>query len=520
MACSSQPACDILPPMRRLLTLILFYSFFLPLPGTLSFQGTLHAATEESGDALQELAKRVRTFRLSNGLRVIMYKRGTAPVFAGVVTVRVGGSDETIGETGISHMLEHMAFKGTPVIGTRDYKREKPLLEELEELAAAERKHGKLTEEQAARREQIDSQLKDLWVLGDFSNQYDKRGASGMNATTDKETTKYFVNFPRNAFEFWCWMESERILNPVMRQFYTERDVVMEERRMRFEDDPQGKLYEMMLAAVYSQHPYRNPVIGYDFDLSRLTATMVAGFHKLYYTPDNIVVAVVGDVDPDRDIAVLEKYFGRIPPGTRPPLPDITEPQQSGERRITLKTRASPQFYVSYRKPNYPHPDDAAISVMAEILVGSKISPLYTELVKRKKIASEIGYYEGPGDAYPNLMIFYASTTNPYRNQDVLDAFDAVIGRFKSGGITAEDLAIAKRSVAMQYLAHLKSNMSLAKDFSESEAIYNNWKASLDWYDDLVNVSVADVNRVAEKYLIEDARTIAVIENNASQERR
>jgi len=494
---------------RRVMRRIVCLALLLPLGFLLP---PAHAQSSDSTSALAEMASKVRTYTLKNGLRVILYNRGEAPVFSGAVVVRVGGSDEVVGETGISHIFEHMAFKGSDTVGTKDYGRERRLLARLEELAAESGAAQSLSPEQQKEWDEIHEELRSLWISDDFTRRYEKQGATGQNATTDKEYTKYFVNLPRSAFEFWCRMESDRLLNPVMRQFYQERDVVLEERRMRFEDDPGGRLYELLLGVAYQRHPYRAPVIGYEHDIRSLTATRLEEFRKRFYVPSNMVVSVVGKINPDEDMKVIEEYFGRLPKAP-PVVRDIdAEGPQEGERRIQLAMAASPEVIVAYRKPNYPDPDDAPISVMAEILAGSKISPLYTDLVKRKQVAASIGNDEGPGVAYPNLLMFSATVKAPHTTEQVLNAFDAVINRFRRTGATQEQLDVAKRSIGMTYLAHLQSNQSLALDFASSELVFGSWKASVDWYDAMSKVSLADIRRVAEKYLVPDSRTIATIE--------
>ncbi len=471
----------------------------------------------ESTQALKQLEEKVKYYTLSNGLRVIIYKRGVAPVFAGTIIVKVGGVNEVLGQTGLSHMLEHMAFKGTKTIGTTNFDKEKNLLKKLENLEFKVSKGVDLNEEEKKKHEAIMQELKSLWKLGDFNNLYDIRGANGLNATTDKELTKYFVNLPRNAFEFWCWIESERIVNPVMRQFYQERDVVMEERRMRFDDDPQGKLYEYLLGVAYLNHPYRNPVVGYEFDIKRLTATMAQDLHNKYYVASNMVLSIVGDVDPEKDIKTIEKYFSRIPAGSLTSEKLLTEPAQKGERRISLESSSAKHLYIAYHKPNYPDQDDPPISIMSEILSGSRVSPLYKNLVQKKKIVTAIEHDETPGYGYPNLLLFAAQPNSPNDNMDVLKAFDYEIDRFIKNGTTQEELDIAKRSVAMEYLAHLKSNISLAKDFASSLLIYDNHLASIDWYSKAMKVTLGDVKRVAGKYLRKDNRTVATIEDKAQE---
>jgi predicted Zn-dependent peptidase len=460
------------------------------------------------------MVSKVKTYTLSNGLKVIFYRRGDAPIFAGAVVVRVGGSDEQPGQTGISHLFEHMAFKGSRTVGTKDYGAERRLLERLEELALESNSGQNLSPDQKQEWDEIHQKLRDLWISDDFTVRYEKHGAVGQNATTDKEFTKYFVSLPRSAFEFWCKMEADRLIAPVMRQFYQERDVVLEERRMRYEDDPGGKLYELLLGTAYQRHPYRDPVIGYERDIRSLTARQLEAFRKRYYVPSNMVVAIVGRVDPESDIKIVEEYFGAIPSGDPVQRSIMEEGPQEGQRRSDISMAASPEVLVAYRKPNYPHPDDPPVSVMAEILAGGRTSPLYTELVKRKQIAASVGHDEGPGVAYPNLLMFAGTVKSPHSPDTFISAFDAVINRFQRSGPTAEQLEIAKRAIGVEYLGHLRSNQSLALDFATSQLAYGTWKASVEWYDKMLQVSLADIQRVAKQYLVPTQRTIGAIERS------
>jgi predicted Zn-dependent peptidase len=472
------------------------------------------AYANDSSSALQEMASKVKTYTLSNGLQVIFYRRGEAPIFAGAVVVRVGGSDEQPGQTGISHLFEHMAFKGSRTVGTKDYGAERRFLERLEELALESNAGQNLSPDQKREWDEIHQKLRDIWISDDFTVRYEKHGAVGQNATTDKEFTKYFVSLPRSAFEFWCKMEADRLIAPVMRQFYQERDVVLEERRMRYEDDPGGKLYELLLGTAYQRHPYRDPVIGYERDIRALTARQLEAFRKRYYVPSNMVVALVGRVDPESDIKIVEEYFGVIPSGSPVQRSIIEEGPQEGQRRSDISMAASPEVLVAYRKPNYPHPDDPPVSVMAEILAGGRTSPLYTELVKRKQIAASVAHDEGPGVAYPNLLMFAGTVKSPHSPDTFLSAFDTVINRFRRSGPTAEQLEIAKRSIGVEYLGHLRSNQSLALDFATSQLAYGTWKASVEWYDKMSQVSLADIQRVAKQYLVPTQRTIGTIERS------
>jgi len=465
------------------------------------------AATSESREALQQLSDRVTRLTLANGLRVLIFKRGTAPIFAGSVVVRVGGSDEAPGETGIAHMFEHMAFKGTPDIGTRDYAREKTLLQELERLAVREPLSG----DDRAAWERIHAELRALWVEDAFTREFSKRGSVGMNATTDTELTKYFEELPRNAFAFWCQMESERLVNPVLRQFYQERDVVLEERRMNHEDNPVTRLYEQLLATAFVRSSFRNPVIGFETDIRGLTATRLEAFRRRYYVPSNTVIALVGDVDRPGDRELLERWFGRFPTAPAPTRPKLDEPRQQGERRVTIEDRASSHLLLAYHKPNYPHPDDAPVTVLGEVLAGGKTSPLYLEIVQRQKLAASVSYEEAPGVSYPNLAMFSVPAKNAVASREVLRIIDQEIARVQRGGVSSAQLEIAKRSMAMEYLVQLESNSELARSLASTEALFGDFQAGVRWFDEMTNVTSDDVRRVAQVYFQRSLRTVAEI---------
>lgn len=493
---------------QRLAALRFVFLFFI----LMTTSGHLYAQTDESTQALDLMRRKVEMRTLPNGLRVIMYKRGWAPVFSGIVTVKVGGVDEKEGETGVSHMFEHMAFKGTKTLGTKDYQAEHHLLEELEKVMAQQNTKGQLSPELAKKRSEIESQLNKLWTGDEFVRLYRINGAEDMNATTSKELTTYMSSFPKSKFEFWCEHEADRLLNTVLRQFYQERDVVMEERRMRFDDSPAGKMYELLLGTSYVVHPYRTPVIGYEHDLRLLTASATEEFRKKFYVPNNIVVSVVGDIDSEKDFPIIERYFGKLPAGPNPPRPQIVEPAQQGERSVVLRALAAPQAYITYKKPNYPHPDDPPLSLMAEMLVGSRSSPMYKELVVNQKLVSSIDYDEAPGTAYPNLLIFAGTPKEPATNDAFIKAFDVELEKFKTNPVDVELLDIAKREIAMDYLMQLQSNLDLARSFASAELLHGGWEAVISWYESAMRVTVQDVQRVAKEYLQKDNRTISRIE--------
>lgn len=425
--------------------------------------------------------------------------------------MHLGGVDEQIGNTGGSHLLEHMAFKGTHQIGTIDYSKEKKLLAQLESLLGDGRQVSELSESEQAALKSLYEQLNKVWKKDEYSRIIRKVGGSGLNATTAKEITNYFVKLPRTALEHWCWLESERILHPVMRQFYKERDVVLEERRMRYVDDPGGQLYEAMLGTAYLSHPYRNPVIGYKFDVSRLTVSDVEALHSKYYVPNNMVIALVGDIDPKQAMPLIEKYFGRIPTGPYPGHPAEKESEQNGERSVVVRHDSEPQLGIAYKKPNYPHTDDPVLGVLTEILTGGRTSVLYKELVEKRKLSTSFSAFEAPGTGYPNLLFFYGDVRSPHTPEELLAGFDRAVRSFQKRGPTTAEMEIAKRKMAMSYLTDLRSNMSMARGLTSSELVHGSWQAGFDWYEQMLGVTQEDVRRAAREYLIPEKRTIGFV---------
>ena len=464
---------------------------------------------------IERFGSKVQRHTLSNGLRVLFYRRGMAAVFSSTISVRVGGVDEQVGSTGISHMLEHMAFKGTQSIGTSDYQREAELLRQVESLAP---QSANFTPSQASEWQRLHAELKTIWKSEEFSSNYEERGAVGLNATTDQELTSYFVSLPRSEFEFWAQTEADRILNPVMRQFYQERDVVMEERRMRSDNDPLGKFSEVLTGISFLVHPYRNPVIGYPEDIDHLTATAVANLHSKYYVPRNMVIALVGDVDPQRDIAILERYFGSIADRPVPERTSISEPRQEGERRVQLSSPATTFLALTYHKPVYPDPDDAPLSVFNEAIAGSSLSPLYKSLVERQHLATSIEWWEEPGVSFPNLFVYGLTVRAPNTAQTALLQFDreleAILG---PNGLNQSDIERAKRAITLQYVGRLKSSSAIASDLATLEALYGDWRTLIEWYDHAMDVSLADAKQVAKKYLRRENRSVGLLERRTQQ---
>lgn len=468
-----------------------------------------HAEPAATDSALKEIISRVSTSTLSNGMRVVWYQRPQSNVFSGAVVVRVGGVDEPQGYTGIAHLLEHMAFKGTPTIGTKDYPKEKKLLGKLEKLQQKKIKAGPLTKEEEAELARLNEELEKLWIHDDFSIRYDIEGSVGMNATTDKELTKYFTSLPKDAFEFWCAMESGRLIQPVMRQFYKEKDVVLEERRMRFEDSVDGKLYEKLIATAFNVHPYHQPVIGYEHDLANLTATDLSEFHKKHYVPKKIVVGIVGGIDPKVALPLMEKYFGRLP-AKEPPREDFpVEPAQEGERIVTLEKGENPVAYVGYHKPAYPHQDDIPLLLAADMLTGSATAPMHKKLVLETKKALDVSYFEVPGSMFPSLMTFGLTPAPGTSIDELITLFTKELATDIDTALTEQLLTESKKRLSVSFLASFKNSSSLASSLATSELVYGSWKEDIVWYDKIQKTTLDRVRAIAKRYFVNTERVVA-----------
>lgn len=335
---------------------------------------------EEAGS----LAGRVREHRLRNGLTVLALRRPGAPTVSLQMTFLAGGVDEPSGRTGMAHLLEHLLFKGTTRLGTRDWGRERPLLDAMEEVGTAldeERRRGEAADPTrlASLRERLaalQAEHRPLVVKDEIDGLYTRNGASGFNAFTTSDLTSYIVSLPANRLELWARIEAERMADPVLREYYAERDVVSEERRQRYDADPGGKLYEAFLSESFAAHPYGRPVIGWPSDLETLEARDTREFFKAYYGPDNAVVVAVGDVDPDAFFALMERYFGPLAARGSPRRLVTAEPPQPGPRRVEVVFDAEPRLIVGYHKPTLPHRDDYVFDVIESLLAEGRSSRL------------------------------------------------------------------------------------------------------------------------------------------------
>lgn len=473
-----------------------------------------HLSGSPIPESLKTLESEVERWTLPNGMRVLFVPRRTAPVFAGQIWVRVGGVDEEPGITGIAHFLEHMAFKGTKVIGTKDYSKEKPLLDELEKIVTTADNQAEALRSVQVR--DLYSELSELWIDNEFGRLYTNSGANGLNAMTAKDYTAYVVRLPSVAFEMWCWMESDRLLNPVFRQFYKEREVVQEERRRGYDDDPSGKMYEQLISLSFQKHPQGLPVIGYPADLKKLTATEMRKFYDDNYRSDLMVLVLVGDLDSKVVHEQVDRYFSRFPKAEAPLQKDPTpEPPQSEERKMVLELDAQPQVLIGYHKPTSPDPADAQFSVLHSLLSEGRSSILPQILVEDKKVALSVDTGEAPGERYPNLFLV-GGTPAPGVSADVLvNAIQDILDQYAASPPSEVSVREAKKRSRVSFLKLLDSDSGLASALGKSEALHGDWRDILKLYADIEATTPEDVQSLAKRFLRPSNRTIVEIKPSA-----
>src|SRR6266851_4562712 len=474
---------------------------------------------------LASFQKRITVKKLDNGLTVIICERPEAPVFSFDTHVDVGSVQDPMGQTGMAHMFEHMAFKGTDKIGTTDYASEKTALAKVEQAYAAYveerdksvgRNDQKLKELQKAWQDAI-AEAQKYVKPNEFPQILESNGAEGLNANTSLDETAYHYSLPQNRLELWAYLESTRFIHPVMREFYKERNVVIEERRMRTDSNPIGRLLEQFVTAAYQAHPYHRPTIGWMSDLNSFSATDAQKFFDEYYIPSNMVVAVVGDVKPSEAMPIIEKYFGRIPSHEKPDERTTTEPPQNSERRVVLRESSQPVYLEGYHRPDYLDKDDAVYDAIADLMSEGRTSRLYRALVRDKKIASVSAGFTGfPGTKYPHLFAFFAFPLPGHTPLEIEDAIHVEIERLKKEEITNDELKMIKTRAKANLVRGLAENEGLAFQLGEAQSRYGDWRESFRQVDRIDKVTKADIRRVANQIFVPTNRTVGIIENVSS----
>ncbi len=471
----------------------------------------------------------VKEHTLSNGMRLLLVERHDQPTIAAGWVARVGSANERPGMTGIAHLFEHMMFKGTRTIGSRNIQRDLELNDLQDKLRAEIR-----NEESVLRRRQqlgeiedmtdpkvrserhqrllgefakLVKEQQDLLVKGEFDNIFTKAGASATNAFTNTDVTYYHVTVPSNKLELWTWMESARLLEPVFREFYAERDVVTEERRMRTESTPTGKFEEAFQAMVWTAHPYHWPVVGWPSDVTSITREQANAFFATYYAPNNLTAVLVGDFDSAEALKLAERYFGRIranPQG----VPEIVtlEPKQLAEKRMNAEAETTPNTQVWYKSVPTGHRDEPALQVLSYLLNGQS-GRLNRSLVLDQKVATAAGAFPY-SRRYAGNLVLYGVAAGDRRPEEVEQAVYREIEKLQKEAVPAAELRKAKNQAQADAFRKLENNEALATQLAVADAS-GSLKAFLDQPGRIEAVGAADVQRVAATYLTRENRSVA-----------
>jgi predicted Zn-dependent peptidase len=483
------------------------------------------------------LADRVVEQKLTNGMTILMVERHQTPVVSLNMTFGVGGVNEQVGQTGLAHLYEHMAFKGTRTVGTKNYEKEQPVLEEWyrvgTELEQRQRDLARRGQEKPSSPEDravIEGLLKRFTELQEQAGQfvagnemallYQRQGGVGLNAATGKDLTRYMINLPANRLPLWAALEADRMAHPVLREFYKERGVVMEERRLRNDDSPSGLLYETFTSAAFRAHPYGVPTIGWESDILSLTPADTEAFFKAHYGPGNATIAIVGDIHPQDVMVLIEQTFGKIP--SAPPQPPIVtvEPPQRGERRVEVEFDAEPSVVIGFHKPALGHPDDYVFDVIDAVVGDGLTSRLYTNLVRENRIAASVNSDSNyPGVRSPNLFVLSATPLAPHTTGEIEAAIYAELERLKTEPVSAKELEKVLNNLDADLVRALRSNGGLASQLALYQTVAGDWRYMVKARDKIATVRPADIQRVAAEYFTKSNRTVATLVKKVGDKR-
>ena len=483
------------------------FIFFLLIP--------LYTGAVNISDFLKE---KVVVRKLSNGITLVMMDRGYAPTLAFNISFKVGSCDESYFNIGAAHLLEHMLFKGTDKIGTTDYKSEKVLLRKIEALGETIDKLT-LSNPQNIMLPEMRKQLKDLEEEASqyvISSHYDKiyteNGGVGFNASTSRDKTGYYIELPADRLKLWAELESERLLNPVFREYYTERENVFQERLMRYDSIGEGLFFEQFLAEAFLIHPYRHPTIGWKSNIHSLSLVEIRKFFRQYYIPSKMTITIVGKQDVNETHKIVKEYFEKIPSKPEPRGIALREEEPEGGKRFTLRYDSNPCIIMGWRKPAFPNKDDAVLDIASDILSGGKSSRLYRSLVVEKKMASRISAWNGtPGSRYENLFVVYAAPAAEHTCEELETEIYKEIETLKSD-VSIEEMNKVKNGIESQAIFSLNSNSSVAGLLSHYQTIHGDWKYFLTAEEMYKGITPQDVKNAVSKYLVKENAIVGILE--------
>jgi predicted Zn-dependent peptidase len=465
---------------------------------------------------IKELEKRVTDFTLANGLRVVVMERHQSPIVSFHTYVGVGSVNDPPGQTGLANLMGHMAFKGTESIGSRNWAEEKKALDAVDE--AYEKMEAEHNKGLGMKQEQFDL-LRSQWRLAvdaaqrlsdsaEYARILEENGATGVHSGSGWTALQSGYTLPSNRLELWFAMESQRLLHPVVREFDKERTQLIEDQN-KAQNNAQLRVIETLLSAAFTTHPFRVPGAGWPSDLAELKRSEGRAFLERAYVPGNIVLAMVGDVDPAEARRLAEKYFGPMPARPMPPELRTIEPPQQGPRTVELDIPAQIMVAVGFKRPSYLDKDDAALDVLHAILGNGSSGMAWRVLVQEKKVASAMQIRPSyPDGRYQNLFIFFAAPAAGFSVDQLQKAIDDLVGRFRVQKVSLDELNEAKAQTQAQEYERLASNATVAEMLAIHTAVYGDWKKLYTLIDDVAKVTEDDVLRVAQRYLNSNNRTM------------
>ncbi len=473
------------------------------------------------------LQERVKRITLDNGMKVLLLQREGAPVFSTMVRVKVGNVEEEQGLYGLAHFFEHMAFKGTDKIGTKDFSKEKPLLDKIYEvgtkLVKLRQKEGTKGEEYKSLSQELiklQKEADEYAVKNEFVQIYQRNGGSSVGAVTSNDFTIYTVSLPSTKMELWAYLESERFKSPVMRDFFTEVDVVAEERRMRIDNSPNGKLIEEYFEKAFDNTPYKYMVVGIAKDIENYTPAKAREFYQKYYTPSRTVIAVVGNFELNKTEKIVRKYFGSIPFRETSSTPDYEKNYvlKDFPRSVSLVRPDKPRFFLGYHRPSFKDPDDVVFDVIAKLFCGGRTTRLYKRLVLEEKKATSVSC----GATFPslrlnNLFVFFAMPHAEFTNADLKKEIEKDIKQMAEQGPSEQELQRVLNKIDANFIYSLQSNSGLASELSFFESLAGDWGYFYDQQERYHKVTVEDIKRVVKKYFVKEREVMGELVNATSE---
>jgi predicted Zn-dependent peptidase len=414
-------------------------------------------------------------------------------------------------------------FKGTETIGTKNYPAERKILNQInrtgshldQEKMKGEAADNKLMEQLKTKLTELHKKHRTMILSNEIDRLYTENGAVGLNASTGQDVTTYQVSLPANKIELWARIEADRMQYPVFREFYAERDVIMEERRQSVESDPDGKLMEQFQAAAFQAHPYGRPILGWPSDMSFLNPDYTRDFFSRYHAPNNTVIAIVGDINTDATLRIVKKYFGGIKSQKTFAVHISEEPLQTGERRVEVSFSARPQLAIGYHKPTLPSFDDYVFDVIESILSQGRTSRLYKSIVEIKGLAESVQAANGlPGVRYPNLFAIFATPRAPSTSAELEHAIYQEIEKLKLEAVSSQEIEKTKNQLKADFIRGLASNSGLASKLSYYEILAGDYHYLVNHINIIEKITPDDIMRVANKYLTKENRTVATLFNN------